>query len=1075
MSATKRQKLAQPWVLLLITCVIVTTLVLIFPRKSSFESPTYLARPDVLSIAYLRVVVRFWPDDHEARLLLAHQLFTLGYLEEAHETLTPLIKLRGTHATRARLMALDISLSQFRTGNDHGNDDHTALQHALNQALEAVIMDHLSVTDLQRLAKLSLELGQPGLATTLYTRLADTDTAHRPAWLAEAARWALATRQPAQASHLYEQATDTAINTKDALTYALLSLDALRAANQEASALQRVRVYLQRFAHSPEGIRELLPRALTLALAMKQPLLARNWGRQILAYTPSSAEAVTRQLNLELAARDLPAALQLAQRMTALRSDDPRQHLQLAQIAEWAGHPTIALSEWLWLARHDPGNNALDRAVLLGRGLHDNQAIIEMLTLRAHTKGLKHNEIIELVNLYEHIGEPEQATSFLRQHVTNTPRDRQAWELLAEVQERHNNLADAIEVWHEIERRFGLTVAASTQQAKLMWRLNQPDKALAVLRNISHRASVKDIAYWQLLGELAWRQESSADILLAYRTLWQNQTPDMLVAERLMIASRDQGNTEEVLTTATTAWAHFRHPRLLLSALDLAVQTAHWEDATRLVTLAEQEPPLFASSQNYWLLRARLANHDKNPQQARSAYQQVLSINPGNSSARAGLLWHFIDNPTDAGKEKVDLAHYLARWQDEAATDETLWSAYAAGLHALDRLEEALPWYERQAHATPRNTAWLLSYADALDQANRKDAAWRLRQHAQTLGGVPKDRPLPPLPPAAMAVHTKTSVVAHLEWRAHNIGTLDITQNNVGVAINPGHTGLEFHVSLRDLDAHPQQLSLTNKNSELDVAVSATLHSPQGQTHLLLGINQRDDHDLPYAKLTHRHTVPTGLSGSRLSAQTSLSINELSEESTALRVGGARDRLATTLFANLTQREYFSATLSGQHYHERKGETLGNGYTTDMEIGTRLRLGTPEWRIRVQGSWSKNRLRNDLPPALAATLPSGADINTVLPDHYAALGAGTTLQRDEPGALMTTLPTSTMTHSYIADAWVGWLWPAQHFAYNLRLGLGTSLFGRDELSLNAVHASSLGGVPGQAWQGLTLRYNRRFD
>ncbi len=1099
MSVAKRQKLTQPWVLLLIICVITATLVMVFPRKGSFESPAYLTRPDALSIAYLRVVLRFWPEDHEARLLLARQLRTLGRLSEARQSLTPLTALFGPHAAQARLMDLEISLTQFHA-LEAGSDRSPVARRALDKALETVALDDLAVADLRRLAKLSLELGRQELATKLYVRLAAADAAHRPVWLAEAARWALAVDQPGQASRLYAQAADAERNTKDSLAYALSALDALRAANQGMAALQLARAYLQRFPGNPE----LLWRAQALALAGKEPLLARDWGRQLLALTPTDANAVAHQLNLELAARDLTAALQLAQRMVMLRPDDPHHHERLAQVAEWAGHPATALPEWLWLARRKPDSNAPDHALKLGRGLHDNHTIIEMLTLRARTEGLKSGELAELVKLYEHVGEPEKAVLFLRQHVTRFPLERQGWGLLAGVQERRGELATTLDLWREMGQRFGLSVPETTHQAELVWRLNQPGKALDLLRSVRHRADAGDTAYWRLLGELAWRQGSPEDTLVAYHTLWQSPEPDALTAERLMIVSRDQGQTGQALTTATAAWVRFRQPRFLLFAMDLASQTGRWEDVTRLAVLADQSPQMFASSESHWLLRAQLANHNKHPQQARAAYQQVLKLNPQSSPARAGLLWLLIDNYSNTGGERADLARHIARWQNEALADGTLWSAYAAGLHKLGRLDEALPWYARQARANPNDAAWLLSYADALGQAGRGDTAWRLRRHAQAMGGVRKD--VPPSPPAQppspgiVETPAATPAMASVEWRKHNIGALDIERRDVAVVMNfgdvhgstnvgrsrhpasgdtgasmhgaggrtPGATraGLEIHASQRTLSASPQRLSLTGRESELDVAVTGKLRSQQGQTNLQLGVNQRGDHDLPYATLTHSYTARNGLL-----AQASLAVNELSEESAALRAGGARDRLATTLFANLTQREYFSVTLSGQRYHERKGETLGNGYATNMELGTRLFLGTPEWRVRVQGSWIKNMLRADVPPAMAAILPPGTLMSAILPDHYATLGLGTSFQRNEPGLL----PTTMMAPSYIADVWAGWLWPSQRFAYNLRLGVGTSLFGRDELSLNAFYANSQGGIPGQAWQGLALRYNRRFD
>ena len=73
--------------LLVLAGIVSALLVLLFPGRD-FENPVHLARPDELSIAYLRMLLRAHPEDAEARLLLVQQQKALGRLEEAHETLS---------------------------------------------------------------------------------------------------------------------------------------------------------------------------------------------------------------------------------------------------------------------------------------------------------------------------------------------------------------------------------------------------------------------------------------------------------------------------------------------------------------------------------------------------------------------------------------------------------------------------------------------------------------------------------------------------------------------------------------------------------------------------------------------------------------------------------------------------------------------------------------------------------------------------------------------------------------------------------------------------------------------------
>lgn len=1048
-----------PFALLVISSVVITTLVVLFPRKDSF----YSEQPDALSMTYLRAILQFWPDDHEARLRLARQLNTLGRTSEALTTIEPEITLPGPQGKQARLLALDLRLGQLHALHEGDSRRQTALR-AVDELLEKVLQDDLSAAELERIAELSLSPGRPGLAVKIYTRLAEKkDAARRSAWLGKAARWALANRQPAQAGHLYHQASEASEASEQAFSYALQSLDALRAANQGKAALQRLHDYLRRFPKHPE----LLRRGMALALAQNEALQARDFGRQLLALTPNDTNIIARQLDMELAAGSVTSdpdhVLTLAQRLVHLAPQHAPHRQRLAQIAEWTKHPALALPQWAWLAHHNPQGPALDHALQLARGLHDNQTLIDMLALRNRSGTLSQDEAAALAFAYEQEGKPEAAIAFLRGHLARYPAQRPAWERLAGLQERSGDPRTAIETWREISRRFGLTVSEALQLAALLWRTQHPGEALTLLRDSQNKAGEKDTAFWQRMGELAWQQEADADALHAYRMLWKT-APDTLVAERLMHLEREAKHTDEALTVATSAWQRFRQPRFLLFALDTANQDHRQDKLTELFKLADQAQDVFASSENYWLLRAQFAADQKRYDETASAWRQVLRLNPQSSQARAGLLWLFIDHDKPG-----ELGRALAHWQNDAAKDESLWPAYAAGLHKLGRLNEALPWYARQARAHPQDKAWLRSYADALEQAGQADAAWRLRHHAQDKGAngnIKVTEDTPPPRPRTVGFPNPVPGILGLEWRRHNIGALDIDRIDAMAMMNRKQWGAELQLGRRELSAPSQQLALAGRNQEVDIAIAGKYRWQEAQTELRLGVNQRDDRNLPYARLSLDSILRDDTSG-----RLSLSLNELSEESAALRAGGARHRIGMTLFSNLTRREYLSTTLGWQRYHDRAGASLGTGYGLDMELGHRLWLGTPEWRLRLQGSWVDNQLNSALPPGLAAVLPPGAGIGSVLPDRYATLGLGTTLQRGEPGSPLS----PPLSPAYLFDVWAGGLWPAQRLAYSLRMGAGMPVFGRDELSLNAFYANTQGGLPGQAWQGFALRYNRRFD
>jgi hypothetical protein len=112
------------------------------------------------------------------------------------------------------------------------------------------------------------------------------------------------------------------------------------------------------------------------------------------------------------------------------------------------------------------------------------------------------------------------------------------------------------------------------------------------------------------------------------------------------------------------------------------------------------------------------------PLQARQVYEDGLHRVPSATALRQALLWLLIDS-RDAGGLRELLATREALWQQEEAMHDALAAAY----QILSQPQVALDRY-----LTPRLAAhaddflWLMGYADALEQNQQQDRAWRLRR-----------------------------------------------------------------------------------------------------------------------------------------------------------------------------------------------------------------------------------------------------------------------------------------------------------------------------------------------------------
>jgi tetratricopeptide (TPR) repeat protein len=304
------------------------------------------------------------------------------------------------------------------------------------------------------------------------------------------------------------------------------------------------------------------------------------------------------------------------------------------------------------------------------------------------------------------------------------PQERNGWEALAQLQERSGDLIAAAATWEYLGTHFGNRVAATCRQAELLWRASQREQAFSLLQRIQPQANLSDSTYWKLFGDLAWNLKRNADALSAYRVLWKAGQADALGAERLIILARDAGHNNEAITTAELAFHRFSQPRLLLLGMDVAIRASLWQALAHSMEIARQKEQQFQSNEMYWLQRAQLSVHNGRSEEARANYERALQINPKSVSARVSLLWIMIRSD-----DKLRLSEYIPRWQRDALADSSFWGAYAVAFVKLGRAREALPWFERYVHASPRDYSSLLSYADALTQVGQVEAAWRLRHH----------------------------------------------------------------------------------------------------------------------------------------------------------------------------------------------------------------------------------------------------------------------------------------------------------------------------------------------------------
>ncbi len=713
-----QKRLAHPKTVVIIVLALIVILVLLFQKEERLSKLFKHVRPDHLSVLYLQLLLEMDPEKTELRITLADQLSKLGQLDKAKHMLEPLLLEKGNNAVRAQLLSVEIDMKKYFAIDPQHPLRELELSKLKNKML-AIASKDIPADILPKAIEISLALNLPAIAAELYVIRASFDIENYAKWLKEAGRWYIASGQPLQASQIFKNAFDTSIEPELAFDFALLSIDALRKADHPEKALELIEHYLEKF---PQDI-TLLDEAIALAQEVNKPNQAIRWGTLRLALNSDDLEQIEKQIDLALSSNDLALALHLCEHLINLRPDDTAIRLRTAQIAEWANKPEIALTHWHWLARNEGDKASIDNTLRLAKSLFRGAVVVEMFHFKSKKQPLTQSEIRQLAQAYGQAN-PNKLITILADYLAQHPSDYATWELLAKLQVDSGHLDDAIITWRNIITRFGNTADNVTQLAKLLWKQWKPKEALAVLKNNIDKATNKDYEFWSLLGDIAWQFEQTKTAFHSYQVLWKSDQPNEFVASRLIQLANDMKHFSEAISVAEQGYWKFKQPRWLILAMNASVLGGKWKELERLLRLSKKNIQLFAQQETYWLLRAQLATHKHQFNNALTFYTKAIAVNPHSIVAKSGLLWSLIN----AHKIRP-LAYYIHKWSKEAESQPLLWSAFAAGFVKLDQPENALIWFKRHAIRHPNDYLWLLSFADALDRSHQTDAALRLRRY----------------------------------------------------------------------------------------------------------------------------------------------------------------------------------------------------------------------------------------------------------------------------------------------------------------------------------------------------------
>ena len=591
------------------------------------------------------------------------------------------------------------------------------------QTLETLIGNPPKDVDkLTQLATLALAANRPDLAYPVYARLADADTERQIFWLEKAAKWSLASNLPGlSAEYVQSIAMLSGDESQPELNRRRQTL--LLAAGRNDDALQTMR---QRIDAEPAN-GELLQEAIELATQIGLRADAMDWNLELLEVRPFDVEAMKRQIQFAQANKQLDDARYWAQRALTQEPNNRQFRVQLAQLEEWTGNQSEALTHWKWLAGRYPNEEFLRQQIRLSQLTWQLGLAADGYQQLAALRPLSDADLLKMIDLFEQDGRPADAAAALSQHIDRYGNTAMAQRELALLHQRHMNYQQALAAWEDLASSYGHSGEESLNRMELHWRLHQPETATIIAERLQN-LDISQASNYQLklISEIGWRYRKP-DIITAaldqLEVLDVDEPQRVALGRRVVRAMRDKQDYEGAVAQAENFWRETQDETFLTEALNIVFQHDLYPHVERYLD-ANDELIVLRDMPGYWVSAAAYHVSNADTVAAEQAFDETLSREPDNVAAVTGKFWLQLGQP-DSDK----LLALMNKHLDTAAETPELWAPYALAHMKLKTPQDSLQWFNKIMERDEHDYNLLLTFADALDQVGNTDHAYKVRQY----------------------------------------------------------------------------------------------------------------------------------------------------------------------------------------------------------------------------------------------------------------------------------------------------------------------------------------------------------
>ncbi len=266
---------------------------------------------------------------------------------------------------------------------------------------------------------------------------------------------------------------------------------------------------------------------------------------------------------------------------------------------------------------------------------------------------------------------------------------------------------------------------------------------------------------------------------------------------------------------------------------------------------------------------------------------------------------------------------------------------------------------------------------------------------------------------------------AHAYSRSARIADLELRSVGLDVEISRHDLGARLSARFTEMNARP---------GESAFSIAARKHWTRGVTELKLGaVPGGEQAALIQGSILGRRTILRGLTVAGV-----LAAGEQVDDTAALRIGAARERIGLAVSYDPWPRVFTSVSLDNARYRQRGGSILGQGLLAEVSAGYLIRAAGPNWQVRAAASG-----------AMFDVAPEGLGL---IAPRFATTGVGIRLASGEVGEV----PSFAGGWRYRVDVFGGWLLPSKVLAHQFEAAVGRSIWGGDELGVRGTFGNAIG-------------------